>query len=128
MTIFSEPINLQMKKINIISVPVSDQQKSKEFYIQLGLTIVNEQPMGNGQTWLQMSFPAGGPDIALVTWFKKMPPGSLHGATILTDDIEAEIKMLNQKGIPTGPIDNQPWGKFSFVSDPDGNSWVLHQE
>ncbi len=116
-----------MTRINIVSVPVSDQQAAKDFYLKMGLEVVTEQPMGNGQTWLQMRFPGGGVDITLVTWFTKMPAGSLQGTTILTDDIEAETKQLNEKGIATTPIDQQPWGKFSMVSDPDGNTWVLHQ-
>jgi len=116
-----------MTRINIVSVPVSNQQAAKEFYLKMGLEVVTEQPMGNGQTWLQMRFPGGGADITLVTWFTKMPAGSLHGTTILTDDIEAETRQLNEKGIATTPIDPQPWGKFSMVSDPDGNMWVLHQ-
>lgn len=117
-----------MKTINIVSVPVSDQQRAKEFYLKLGLTLTTEQPMGNGDVWVQLQFPGGGANIALVTWFTKMPPGSLQGVTILTDDIEAEVNELNQKGITTGEIDQQPWGKFSMVSDPDGNTWVLHEQ
>lgn len=117
-----------MNRINIISVPVADQTKAKEFYLHMGLELVNEAPMGNGQNWVQMKFPAGGVDITLVTWFPKMPAGSLQGVTILTDDIEADVKTLRSKGINATDIDNQPWGKFSMVSDPDGNTWVLHQQ
>ncbi|TZF83991.1 glyoxalase [Pedobacter sp. BS3] len=117
-----------MKSIGIISVPVTDQQKSKEFYLKMGLSIIAEAPMGNGQTWVQMGFPEGDVSITLVTWFPKMPAGSLHGATILTDDIVAEKKRLLEAGIETGKIDETPWGKFAFVTDPDGNSWVLHEK
>src|SRR6266403_4219261 len=112
-----------MKTVNIISVPVTDPQKSKEFYLKMGLTLVNEMHMGKDQTWIQLGFPGGGANIALVTWFPKMPAGSLQGVTILTDNIEEETKQLNKKGIETGKIDSQPWGKFSSVSDPDGNTW-----
>lgn len=117
-----------MNNINIVSVPVTDQSKAKEFYQKMGLEIAVEAPMGNGQTWVQMRFPKGGAQISLVTWFTKMPAGSLHGCTILTDDIEAEVKTLKEKGIECSPVDQQPWGKFSMVSDPDGNTWILHQE
>ena len=117
-----------MKTVNIISVPVSNPQKAKEFYLDMGLTLVNEMPMGKDQTWIQLSFPGGGANIALVTWFPKMPAGSLQGVTILTDNIEEETKRLNEKGISTGKIDSQPWGKFSSVLDPDGNTWILHQQ
>ncbi|RYE26531.1 MAG: glyoxalase [Sphingobacteriales bacterium] len=117
-----------MNRINIVSVPVADQQSAKEFYLKMGLEVVTEAPMGNGQDWIQMRFPKGGVDITLVTWFKKMPAGSLHGITILTDDIEADVQDLRAKGIKASDVDTQPWGKFSMVEDIDGNSWVLHQE
>jgi catechol 2,3-dioxygenase-like lactoylglutathione lyase family enzyme len=117
-----------MKTVNIISVPVTDQQRAKEFYQKMGLSVVTEAPMGNDQTWVQMAFPAGGANITLVNWFTQMPAGSFHGTTIPTDDIEADRERLQKVGIASSPTDNTPWGKFSSVSDLDGNSWILHQE
>ena len=34
-----------------------------------------------------------------------------------TDNIEAEIKTLNTKGIEVGKIDETPWGKFAWLKD-----------
>jgi catechol 2,3-dioxygenase-like lactoylglutathione lyase family enzyme len=42
-----------MKKIEIIMIPVADQQKAKEFYMKLGLQIIVEAPAAHGQTWIQ---------------------------------------------------------------------------
>ena len=117
-----------MKSIGIISVPVTDQQKAKDFYLKMGLKLVNETPMGNGQTWVQLAFPDGGVDIALVNWFNKMPAGSLQGVTILCNDINATIAELSAKGINAGKPDKTPWGTFAHVADIDGNGWILHQQ
>ena len=46
-----------MKQIEIIMIPVSDQQKAKEFYLKLGFRVVLEAPAAHGQTWLQMALP-----------------------------------------------------------------------
>jgi catechol 2,3-dioxygenase-like lactoylglutathione lyase family enzyme len=116
-----------MKTVEIISVPVTDQQKSKEFYLKMGLSLVRENPFAGGQNWVELSFPGGGSNITLVTWFNKMPAGSLQGMVIACEDIEKEIARLNHNGITTGKVDDTPWGKFVSVNDPDGNSWSLHQ-
>ncbi|WP_298687652.1 hypothetical protein [uncultured Sphingomonas sp.] len=28
-------------------------------------------------------------------------------------------------GVTVTPIDEQPWGRFTMLSDPDGNGWVV---
>jgi predicted enzyme related to lactoylglutathione lyase len=117
-----------MKSIAIVSVPVKDQQKSKEFYLKLGLNMITEAPMGENQSWIQLGFKDGGPSITLVNWFEKMPAGSMQALVISTDDIEKDINELNAKGISVGKIDNTPWGKFATIKDPDGNTLSLHQK
>ncbi|UII21009.1 VOC family protein [Fulvivirga ligni] len=116
-----------MQSIELLSVPVTDQQRAKEFYLKMGLELVTEAPFQNDQLWIQLKFPNGGPDITLVNWFEKMPAGSLQAVVIKTDDIVSDVEALNGKGIETGTIDDTPWGKFASVKDPDGNSWSLHQ-
>jgi predicted enzyme related to lactoylglutathione lyase len=116
-----------MKSATIISVPVTDQQRAKEFYLKMGLTLITEAPMGKDQTWIQLGFPEGSATLTLVNWFDKMPAGSMHGLVISTDDIEKDMKELTAKGIDVGKLDNTPWGLFASVKDPDGNSLTLHQ-
>jgi catechol 2,3-dioxygenase-like lactoylglutathione lyase family enzyme len=117
-----------MKTIELISVPVTDQQRSKEFYLNMGLKLVREAPFGKDQHWIQLSFPESGTNVTLVTWFANMPAGCLQGMTISCDNIESEIEKLRTKGIETGKVDNTPWGKFASIKDPDGNTWSLHQQ
>lgn len=117
-----------MKKITVVSVPVSDQEASKQFYLKLGFQVVIEAPMGNNQTWLQMGFEGTEASITLVTWFEKMKPGSMLGPVIKVDDIENEMQELIAKGITVGKLDPTPWGKFLTITDPDGNTVILHQE
>jgi catechol 2,3-dioxygenase-like lactoylglutathione lyase family enzyme len=117
-----------MKAIELISVPVTDAQKAKDFYLKMGLTLVREMPFGKDQMWIQLSFPEGETNITLVTWFENMPAGCLRGMTIGCGNIEEEILQLNKNGIETGKMDETPWGKFVSVKDPDGNTWSLHQK
>jgi len=117
-----------MKKIEVVSVPVTDQQKAKEFYLKVGFQVIIEAPMGNGQNWVQLGFPGAETSITLVTWFDKMKAGSLHGLVIYSANIVNDIKDLSSKGIKMSEIQDTPWGKFSHFSDPDGNSWMLHEQ
>ncbi|MEQ8415470.1 MAG: VOC family protein [Imperialibacter sp.] len=117
-----------MNRIDVLSVPVSDQQRAKEFYLKMGLHIVVEAPFQGDQLWIQMGFPKGETSITLVTWFPKMPAGSLQAVVINTDDIAGDVKKLAANGIEVGKIDDTPWGKFASIEDPDGNTWSLNQK
>jgi catechol 2,3-dioxygenase-like lactoylglutathione lyase family enzyme len=54
---------MAIKSFEIVSVPVSDQQRSKEFYRDVvGFELLREDPMGPGQSWIQLAprvHPAG---------------------------------------------------------------------
>ena len=40
------------------------------------------------------------------------------------DEAQAELK---SRGIEVSDVDDQPWGRFVYFSDPDGNGWSLQQ-
>ena len=52
----------------IISVPVSNQEKSKAFYRDiLGFNLLRDEPMGPSTRWIQLAPPGCSTTIALVT-------------------------------------------------------------
>lgn len=115
-----------MKAIEIISIPVTDQEAAKQFYLQIGFNVVTEAPFENYK-WIQMALPGQeSVSITLVTWFPELKPGSIRGLVIKTDDLETECERLKAAGIAVGDIDKTPWGKFATVKDPDGNALSLH--
>ena len=117
-----------MTRIAILSVPVSDQQRAKEFYTGvLGFTVVRDNPMGPDQRWVQLCPPGGGTCITLVTWFTSMPPGSLSGTVLETDAINAAHHQLLEQGLVISALEDAPWGLYATFDDPDGNGWVLQQ-
>ena len=116
-----------MKSIQIVSIPVTDQQKAKEFYLNIGFSVIVEAPFEGDKQWIQMGLTGSDATITLVTWFPAMPAGCVQGLVIKTDDIEKDFKELNEKGIKTGAIEKLPWGRFMSVTDPDGNMISLHQ-
>ena len=117
-----------MKAISIISIPVTDQEAAKQFYLKLGFNLIVEAPFDKGQKWVQLALPGQeAVSITLVTWFDNMPAGSVNGFVIKTDGLDKEIAELTAKGITVGKIDETPWGKFASVTDPDGNRMSLHE-
>jgi uncharacterized glyoxalase superfamily protein PhnB len=40
------------------------------------------------------------------------------------DEARAELK---SRGIEASDVDDQPWGRFVFFADPDGNRWSVQQ-
>src|SRR5476651_2325905 len=109
-----------MKAIEVISIPVTDQQRAKEFYEKIGFRLIIEAPMGDGSTWVQLGINGQTTSISLVNWFTNNPAGSLQGLVLLSEDIEAEVADLKSKGVDVKPIDDTPWGRFASFSDPDG--------
>ncbi len=106
-----------MKSVEIIMIPVKNQQKAKEFYLKLGFEVLVEAPAAHGESWLQMGLPGCDTTISLA---------SFHGIICKTDNIENEIKALQEKGIEVGKIDTTPWGQFAWLKDLDGNQLCLH--
>lgn len=107
-----------MKAIEIIMVPVADQQKAKEFYLQLGFELLADADMGNGERWVQVGLPGVPVTLSLAKF---------HGIIIETADIEKDAADFKAKGVEPGSIDNTPWGKFCWLKDIDGNGLCLHQ-
>jgi catechol 2,3-dioxygenase-like lactoylglutathione lyase family enzyme len=119
---------MSIHSVEIISVPVSDQQRAKRFYQDvLGFELVRESPMGPGMNWIQLAPRGHSVTIALVTWFDQMKPGGLQGVMINTDDINAEHARLRNLGLDIGEVAEQPWGRYAMFADPDGNGWILRQ-
>ncbi|MCW5635092.1 MAG: VOC family protein [Rubrivivax sp.] len=119
---------MPIRSFEIISVPVTDQQRAKRFYTEvLGFELVRESPMGPGTSWIQLAPPGQGVTIALVTWFETMKPGGLQGVMVNTDDIDAEREVLRSRGLELGEIRQEPWGRYVMFADPDGNGWILRQ-
>jgi predicted enzyme related to lactoylglutathione lyase len=117
-----------MKTVELISIPVSDQENAKNFYVQkLGFNLVFEGSTPDGGKWIQIGLPGDRVTFSLVTGQMHANPGSLKGIIINTDDIKTDVSKLRQKGISASDIRDFPHGKISSFSDPDGNQWVLRE-
>jgi predicted enzyme related to lactoylglutathione lyase len=111
--------------IAVVSVPVADQMAAKSFYTEImDFDVLHDEQMGPDMRWLQLQPKTGGSSIALVTWFEALKPGGQQGLLLHVPDIDAEHARLEGLGITVSPIDEQPWGRFTMFTDPDGNGWI----
>ncbi|ASO19727.1 putative enzyme related to lactoylglutathione lyase [Actinoalloteichus hoggarensis] len=107
--------------VQLFSVPVSDQDKALEFYVdKLGFELILDQDLG-GRRWLQVAPKDSATSIVLVTWYPSLVPGSVRGLMLLTSDIDADCARLSEAGVPVDGPHDQPWGRQADITDPDGN-------
>jgi catechol 2,3-dioxygenase-like lactoylglutathione lyase family enzyme len=119
---------MAISSFEIVSVPVTDQERAKKFYRDLlGFDLLRDEPMGSTVRWIQLAPKGCSTTIALVTWFDTMQPGGLQGVMLNSTDIDRDHQELNAKGLELTKIDQQPWGRFAMFKDPDGNGWILRQ-
>jgi predicted enzyme related to lactoylglutathione lyase len=119
---------MSIDHIQIISIPVTDQDRAREFYIDvLGWELVTDNDSGD-KRWVEVAPRRGQTSFALVTWFPEMKPGSVQGIVLATDDIEKAYDELLERGVEFhAQIEDGPFSRITSFNDPDGNGLVLHQ-
>jgi catechol 2,3-dioxygenase-like lactoylglutathione lyase family enzyme len=115
--------------VTVVSVPVSDQDRAKAFYVgTLGFRVLRDDDSVPGIRWVQVAPGTGATGLTLVTWFATMPAGSLRGLVLACDDLTAEYERLRAAGVAfDSPPQQQPWATEAVFRDPDGNMLVLQQ-
>jgi catechol 2,3-dioxygenase-like lactoylglutathione lyase family enzyme len=116
---------MTVTRIRVVSVPVSDQDRSLDFYVGvLGFELVSDSLMGD-MRWMQVAPRGSECSLTLVTWFPTMPAGSLKGLVIETDQLDSDVEAIRAKGVVVEGVQDAPWGRFATFDDPDGNGIVL---
>ncbi len=115
-------------KLELVSIPVTDVDPAKAFYVdQLGFNANHDHTVTEQMRFVQLTPPGSACSIVLGTGMTEMPPGSQKGVQIVVDDVEAARRQLIDRGVAASVIDVMPWGSFVTFSDPDGNTWALQQ-
>ncbi|MGB3327936.1 MAG: VOC family protein [Thermomicrobiales bacterium] len=114
-------------KLELVAVPVTDVDRAKAFYEQVGFHTDHDHQVNPDLRFVQLTPPGSACSIAIGTGLTTMAPGSLEGLQMVVADIEATHAALQERGIDAGEIQDLPWGSFLFFADPDGNRWALQQ-
>ena len=120
---------MAVQDVKVISVPVSDQERAKTFYVEkLKFALSRDDDSVPGIRWVQVTPQAGGTSLTLVNWFDTMPAGSLQGLVLGLSDLQGDCAALAAAGVEFAqPLQEQPWGAEAVIRDPDGNTIVLQQ-
>ena len=115
-------------KLELVTIPVSDVDRAKSFYVdQAGFVADHDHVVNEGLRFVQLTPPGSACSIAIGRGVTEMTPGSVKGLQVVVDDIEAAHDALVERGIDVSDVQDFPWGRFVFFSDPDGNGWAVQQ-
>lgn len=53
--------------------------------------------------------------------------GGSHEVFLMCDDIEAQVALLNSRGVQCSPIAEQPWGRLTTMTLPGGGDLEVYQ-
>jgi predicted enzyme related to lactoylglutathione lyase len=115
-------------KLELVSVPVSDVDRAKSFYAdQVGFNVDHDHQVSEDMRFVQLTPPGSACSIAIGQGIATTAPGSVQGLQLVVDDIVAARADLAGRGVGVSEIQDFPWGRFVFFSDPDGNGWAVQQ-
>jgi catechol 2,3-dioxygenase-like lactoylglutathione lyase family enzyme len=115
-------------KLELVAVPVSDVDRAKAFYVdQVGFVADVDQTVSEDIRFVQLTPPGSACSIAFGRGIVDSAPGSLKGMQIVVADADSARKELAGRGVEVSDVQDFPWGRFVYFSDPDGNAWSLQQ-
>ena len=115
-------------KLELVPVPVSDVDRAKAFYAdQVGFNVDHDHQVNEQLRFVQLTPPGSACSIAIGTFETGMAPGSVKGLQVVVSDIDQARAHLVERGVDVSEVEDMPWGRFVYFSDPDGNSWSVQQ-
>jgi catechol 2,3-dioxygenase-like lactoylglutathione lyase family enzyme len=114
-------------KLELVGVPVTDVDRAKEFYLKVGFGLDHDHTVSDDVRFVQMTPPGSACSIAFGRGLTEMTPGSLDNLQMVVADADAVHDHLTGRGVEVSDVDEQPWGRFVYFRDPDGNGWSLQQ-
>jgi predicted enzyme related to lactoylglutathione lyase len=115
-------------RLELVSVPVADVDRAKAFYTeQAGFNADHDHNVSDELRFVQLTPPGSPCSIAIGKGLTQKPPGSVEGLQLVVADINAARAELAGRGVDVSDVQEFPWGKFVWFSDPDGNGWAVQQ-
>lgn len=130
-------------KLEVVVIPVSDVDRAKRFYGDLGWRLDADFVVGDEFRGVQFTPPSSPCSIQFGTGVTAAAPGSARGLYLVVSDIEAARAELVGRGIDVGEVFHRAgpgkpplsgtdparrsYGSYATFSDPDGNGWLLQE-
>ncbi|GLW70990.1 glyoxalase [Kitasatospora phosalacinea] len=136
-------------KIEVVVVPVSDVDRSKDFYERIGFREDVDFCGDDGFRVVHLTPPGSAASLVIGSGVTDAAPGSGHGVHLVVDDVVAARAELAAAGVEVGEVfhdavgvfhragtagrvagphpERQSYGSFASFADPDGNTFVLQE-
>jgi catechol 2,3-dioxygenase-like lactoylglutathione lyase family enzyme len=127
-------------KLELVAVPVSDQDRAKDFYVgKLGWILIVDHRAGDDFRVIQVLPPGSACAIALMR--NPDAAGSVHGLHLVVSDIAAAHAELADHGVavtglyhfeagaqrPGPDPERGDYNTFFTFNDPDGIGWMVQE-
>jgi catechol 2,3-dioxygenase-like lactoylglutathione lyase family enzyme len=128
-------------KLEVVVIPVSDVDRAKRFYADLGWRLDVDFTKGDFRG-IQFTPPGSACSIHFGSGLTSAVPGSARGLFLVVSDIEAAHARLVARGVDVGPLFHRGIGEpsssgvdpmrrsyasYAIFKDPDGNEWLLQE-
>ena len=114
-------------KLELVMVPVTDIDVAKDFYVRAGFNADHDRTVSDEVRFVQLTPPGSACSIAIGRGLTQMTPGSLDNMQAVIGDADEACAQLRANGIDASDVDDQPWGRFVYFADPDGNTWSVQE-
>jgi catechol 2,3-dioxygenase-like lactoylglutathione lyase family enzyme len=136
-------------KLEVVVLPVSDADRAKRFYSDLGWRLDLDYSPADDYRVIQFTPPGSGCSVIFGNNVTEAAPGSAQGLHLIVSDIHAARDQLLRRGVEIGEPFHDAGGIFHHVSakylvrgpnpqrksyasyasfrDPDGNGWILQE-
>jgi catechol 2,3-dioxygenase-like lactoylglutathione lyase family enzyme len=141
-------------KLEIVVIPVSDNDRAKQFYESLGWRLDADFAAGNDFRVIQFTPPGSSCSVIFGKNVTAAMPGSAQGLYLIVSDIVAAREELRGRGVEISEVfheagdvhagthepylfgrlrvsgadpEHRSYRSFASFSDPDGNGWLLQE-
>lgn len=139
------------QKLEVLVLPVSNVERSKKFYGDLGWRLDADFNFDSGFRVIQFTPPGSACSVQFGSMITSSAPGSVQGTYLIVADIEAVRGDLVARGVNVSEVfhpkapgaqfqtqktsdhiigpapEHGSYNSFATFNDPDGNSWLLQE-
>jgi len=127
-------------RLEVVTVPVTDVDRAKEFYEGLGWRLDADIAAGDNFRVIQLTPPHSACSVAFGKGVTTGEPGSIRRLILAVDDIDAARAALVAHGVDVSEVFHLAGGRvpgrdpqhrsyqnYAAFSDPDGNEWLIQE-
>jgi predicted enzyme related to lactoylglutathione lyase len=128
-------------RIEAITLPVSDVDRAKEFYLKAGWNLDVDSQLTPEFRVVQLTPPGSPASISFGTGMPQSAPGTYVNTYLVVSDIEAAHRELTERGIEISDIfhfgeqgqmpgvdpNRGDYGSYATFADPVGNTWLVQE-